>query len=150
MCLRLTSPLVTAVDNIRWFEDQKMKIFEGLRVNTLNLFVDKYLEMKAYFEFCNETMKFGFLEPFPQVFALRTWLIALISTSRRCRCNTPCGALRSITTREHRVQCASSLTRKKAKDLCVRGEVVFRAQRGQRLGVEGYPDQVELQETGRA
>ena len=40
-----------------------MKIFEGLRVNTLTLFVDKYLEKKAYFELCNETMKFVFSEP---------------------------------------------------------------------------------------
>ena len=67
MCLCSTSPLVTAVDDIRWLEDQKMKIFERLRVNTLILFVDKYLEMKAYFVFfatSRSSMKFDFLEPY--------------------------------------------------------------------------------------
>ena len=43
-----------------------MKIFEGLRVNTLTLFVDKYLEKKAFFVLCNETMKFVFSEPGPR------------------------------------------------------------------------------------
>ena len=31
--------------------------------NTLTMFVEKYPEKKAYFELCNETMKFAFPEP---------------------------------------------------------------------------------------
>ena len=51
------------VDNIRWLEDRKLKIFKVLNGNILVIFVEKYPEKKAYFELSNETMKFAFPEP---------------------------------------------------------------------------------------
>ena len=53
------------VDNVRWLEDRKLKTFEGVKGNTLTMFVEKYLENKVYFELSNETMKFAFPEPGP-------------------------------------------------------------------------------------
>ena len=55
------------MDNIRWLEDRKLKIFKGLKGNILTVFVEKYPQKKAYFELSNETMKFVFSEPGPQV-----------------------------------------------------------------------------------
>ena len=53
------------VDNIRCFEDRKLKTFKGVKGNTLTTFVEKYPEKKVYFELSNVTMKFAFLEPGP-------------------------------------------------------------------------------------
>ena len=53
------------VDNIRWLEDQQMKIFKGLKGNIFTVFVKSYLEKKVYFKLSNVTMKVVFSEPGP-------------------------------------------------------------------------------------
>ena len=71
------------VDNIRWLEDRKLKIFKVLNGNILIMFVEKYPEKKAYFELSNETMKFVFSEPAPQVILCVTNINFLYPTKNK-------------------------------------------------------------------
>jgi len=45
------------------FQDRKLKTFKGTKGAVLTQFVEKYPEKKAYFELCNDVMKFDFPRP---------------------------------------------------------------------------------------
>ena len=53
------------MENIKWLKDRMLKIFKGVKGNTLTMFVDKYPEKKTYFDLSHETMKLAFPEPGP-------------------------------------------------------------------------------------
>jgi len=47
------------------FQDRKLKVFKGDPGSTLDMFVDRYPEKRAYFELKNDKVKFVFPEPGP-------------------------------------------------------------------------------------
>ena len=128
-CVLLVEPTGhLEANNVKWLEHRKLKTFEGVKGNTLTMFVEKVSVKKAYFELSSETMKFAFPELGPlegvkscskvlvgeqlptsgfiwKAAGLRLAYVAqhafttLRSTYRRRRRGTSRGALRITTTR---------------------------------------------------